>query len=164
MNAPAFHLMAELVTEGTNSIKDSNMSRDAGITIHYVRGTRLYDLIDTLLANNWSFNDHGSITFMDNDDFDFLSADLRAFDNVKKILEERLKMRRIVGIALVIEAENTGGIFLFDPGSDRLSSSICINRSTLADSLLIDYSYYLENLRCVIDYPNVATNVQCSDG
>lgn len=102
------------------------------------------------LSNNWEINDLNTISYMDNDDFDWLSASLEEKENILTLLEERFYRNNSIGITLV-NKHNSGGMFLFYPDENLLSIIININRKKYDNTYLTNYSYYIEYLIPILD-------------
>lgn len=102
------------------------------------------------LSNNWDINDQDKISYMDNDDFDWLSVSLKEKENILTLLEERFYRNNSVGITLV-NKHNSGGMFIFYPDENLLSIIININRKKNDNTQLTDYSYYMDYLIPILD-------------
>lgn len=68
------------------------------------------------LSKEWSVNDFGKISYIDNDDFDWLSTSIDNKNEVLSILEKRFLSNKVVGLTLI--NDNSGGVFLFYPDNN----------------------------------------------
>ncbi len=52
------------------------MSHLASIDIKYSQKPQISIIVNQLLENNWSCNDYGKLTYLDNDDYDWKNESL----------------------------------------------------------------------------------------
>lgn len=101
------------------------------------------------LSDNWQLNDYGSITYMDNSDFEWKSSSLNEKKFILNNLTKKYELNNTIGIVLMT-LDNSGGMFIFYPNENLLSIIININRKTNSNTIFTDFSYYIERMNSVL--------------
>ena len=112
------------------------MGLQASIDIFLEEKVIFTDVLKNLLFQ-WKLNDFGTISYMDNDDFDWQSSKLDKESEIVKMLNERHQNGYTIGIVLLDE-HNSGGTFLFYPNENIISFIININREKIEKTNLTD--------------------------
>lgn len=123
-------------------------------------------ILNALLAAGWSYNDHGHISFASSEDLsDWQWAPLSDWPCILQRLDTAYANGIIVSVSLLIEAEASGGNFLFFPESSSISLSPSINRKEISSVFrLTDYSWYLGKLVKPIEATGYKIDrIECAD-
>jgi hypothetical protein len=127
------------------------MGLQASIEITYSKELNLKDFLNLLFEKQWHYNDHDTITFLSNDEFDWENESLINYNVVLNLLNERFTDNKIIGIAL-LNNDNRGGLFHFLPDKKEIMILLNINRNKLSGSDLTNFSFYSERLLPVLNY------------
>lgn len=136
------------------------MGLQANIDIFLEEKVTFTDIIKNLLFQ-WKLNDFGTISYMDNDDFDWQSSKLDKESEIVKMLNKRYESGYTVGIVLLDE-HNSGGTFLFYPNESIISFIININREKIEKTNFTDFSYYIKKLFLALS-KNKIIKIECCD-
>lgn len=112
------------------------------------------------LSKEWSVNDFGKISYIDNDDFDWLSTSIDNKNKVLSILEKRFLSNKVVGLTLI--NDNSGGVFLFYPDNNLLSIIVNINRKKINSTNFTDFSFYIKDLHSTLKN-EIILKIVCND-
>lgn len=134
------------------------MSVQASIDLKFDQELDFLSLLNLAEGINWTYNDYGKITYLDNDDFEWKRGELSNLDKIKSILENRFKKNELAAIAIVHES-STGLLLHFMPNKTELMLSLNINRKTVKENFT-DFSFYLSELSLLF---NGSSSIVCSD-
>ena len=121
--------------------------------------TPIYEIIDVLINNEWTFNENKYITYLpfgDKDDFDWQTDENIDIAQLKKIFELKEHADEIVGIMMYWKNSEIGGSFLFWPPSTYETFSLNFNAFRPMINLqnnyeIIDFQWYLKRLLPCLD-------------
>lgn len=112
------------------------------------------------LSKEWSVNDFGKISYIDNDNFDWSSTSIDNKNKVLSILEKRFLSNKVVGLTLI--NDNSGGVFLFYPDNNLLSIIVNINRKKINSTNFTDFSFYIKDLHSTLKN-EIILKIVCND-
>lgn len=112
------------------------------------------------LSKEWSVNDFGKISYIDNDNFDWSSTSIDNKNKVLSILEKRFLSNKVVGLTLI--NDNSGGVFLFYPDNNLLSIIVNINRKKINSTNFTDFSFYIKKLHSTLKN-EIILKMVCND-
>lgn len=145
------------------------MSHTAGVNIITPSSTKsAVELIEALLNNGWSVNDHGHVAYLpfgDEDAFNWQHAALESWPKIVETLKQKEKSHELIGLVMTWKDAGIGGEFLFFPDGQKLAISWSVNRKTLQHYTdFTDHSWYLSRiLPSLLQECIVIESIQCYD-
>ena len=133
------------------------MSISAAITLTIVKKSKKMtwvDIIQLLLDNGWSINDHGMMSYLplhDNDMFDWQREPINN-EKLITILTEKETLREQLGVCITWKDTNIGGSLLAF-SDDQVLFSIDINRQTMQvdkKDIVTDVNWYLSKINPIL--------------
>lgn len=129
---------------------------EATIEIQFAEEQEFSDILNRLEHDQWSYDDHGQVTFLDNDDFDWESGSLDQLDEIKKHLNEVSANGGVVSIVLLQPNDLGINVNLFND-KRKVVISISVNRKVVGKNVT-DFSFYLLKLEHLLAS---STSVKC---
>jgi len=122
----------------------------------YKKSTQIswVEIIQYLLSNGWSLNDHNMMTYLplhDNDMYDWKREQINE-KCLMKILTDKENAKEPLGVCVIWKGSNTGGSFQ-TLSDEEMLFSISINRKTIQlceGKTMTDVNWYLLRINSIL--------------
>jgi hypothetical protein len=128
------------------------MSIDASITLNTVdlTGEDFIAIIESLINYGWSLDDFGKISYM-KEEFDWYYADLGKEKEIYDLMRTIIEKKGNTAITLTWENTKIGGSLIYYDSS-AISLSLIVNPLRIKGLNTIDFSWYLERLKPLLNF------------